>query len=227
MKHWLSVCLICLVTIAICAMAQNPPMQKGVHVDMAVTNYAQPIPAADENDAWVVAVTAEGKLFFGVHPASSHELMEQMKVNPRRRDQNLYIKADARASFAGVKAALEAARENKFDSPVLLTEQRGSAQPGTLAPPKGIEVTVKPSHSSDTIVVQLFSSGTGSPTLTVNNQRLPWSELDSTLQRLVQHSGQIVQVEANDAVSFADVMRVVDQAHGSNATVALPIFHSL
>jgi biopolymer transport protein ExbD len=208
-------------------MAQNPEIQKGVHVDMAVTNFAQPIPAADESDAWVVAVTAEGKLFFGVHLASSEELMEQMKVSPRRRDQNLYIKADARASFADVKPALQAAREAKFDSPVLLTEQRDSAQPGTLVPPKGIEVTVNAPHSSDMILVQLFSSGNGLPKLAVNGQRLPWSDLDSTLQRLVRHSGQIVQVEANDAVSFADVMRVLDQAHGSSATVALPIFRSL
>lgn len=227
MKKALFVCLICLVSIAIDAMAQNLAMQQGVHVDMAVTNYAQPIPAADESDAWVVTVTADGKLFFGVHPESSEELIEQMKINPRRREQNLYIKADARASFADLKPALQAARDGRFDSPVLLTEQRESVQPGTVLPPKGIEVTLNAPHSSDMILVQLFSSGTGSPSLTVNSQRLPWSELDRTLQRLVRHSGQIVQVEANDAVSFADLMRVVDQAHGSNATVALPIFHSL
>jgi hypothetical protein len=37
----------------------------------------------------------------------------------------------------------------------------------------------------------------------------------------------VVQVEANDAVPFGEIMRVVDDARATGATVALPIFHSL
>src|SRR5579863_974443 len=112
--------------------AQTPALQQGVSVQMAMTNNAQPVPAADDQDAWVIAVTADGKLFFGVHPETSEGLLEQMKINPRRRDQNVYIKADARAPFGEVKEALQAARLGGFNSPVLLTVQRDAVQPGVL-----------------------------------------------------------------------------------------------
>ena len=39
---------------------------------------------------------------------------------PRKRTQRLYIKADARASFASVQKALDAASSVEIESPVLL-----------------------------------------------------------------------------------------------------------
>ena len=109
MKCLLLVCLAVATGIAIYGLdddAQTPALRKGVSVQMAVTQNAVAMPAADEEDAWVVVVTAEGKLYFGVKPVSTERLAEQMRVRPRRREQNLYIKADARAPFASVERAI-------------------------------------------------------------------------------------------------------------------------
>src|SRR5215467_7306004 len=57
--------LAAIVAIALATGGQTPALQKGVSVQMAVTNNAQAEPAADELDAWVIAVTADGRLFFG------------------------------------------------------------------------------------------------------------------------------------------------------------------
>src|SRR5579862_9537887 len=149
MKSLLFVSLLVLATfnVTLSSNAQTPVMQQGVSVQMAVTNNAQPAPAADDQDAWVIAVTADGKLFFGVHRETSGGLLEQMKINPRRRDQNVYIKADARSPFGEVKKALQAARVGGFNSPVLLTVQRDAVQPGVLVSPKGLPVLLSPAPS--------------------------------------------------------------------------------
>lgn len=216
-----------IVAIAWEARTQTPALQQGVSVQMAVTNNAQPMPGADEMEAWVVAVTADGRLFFGAHHETAEGLLEQMKVNPRKRDQNLYIKADARARFSEVKKALYAAREGRFENPVLLTMQHESVRPGTVVPPKGIGVSLSEPRSGEAVFIRLSSSEQGPATLNINGQTVSWTELATTLKQAVQSAGQTVQVEANDAVSFADVMRVLDAARASKATVALPIFNSL
>jgi len=224
---YVSLLVVTIVAIAWEARTQTPALQKGVSVQMAVTNNAQPIPAADEMDAWVVAVTADGRLFFGVQQETAEGLLEQMKVNPRKRDQNLYIKADARAPFSAVKKALHAAQEGRFENPVLLTTQHESVQPGTVVAPRGIAVKLLAPPGGETAFVRLSSSEQGPATLNINSQTVSWTQLDGTLKQAVQSAGQTVQVEANDAVSFAYVMRVLDSARASKATVALPVFNSL
>ena len=224
---YVSLLAVTIVAIAWEAGTQTPALQKGVSVQMAVTNNAQPMPAADELDAWVVAVTADGRLFFGADQETGEGLMERMKVTPRKRDQDLYIKADGRATFSAVKKALFAAREAGFEAPVLLTMQHESGRPGTVVAPRGIAVSLQAPPNGEGAFVRLSSSERGPATLNVNSQTVSWTQLDSTLKQAVQSPGQIVQVEANDAVSFADVMRVLDTARASKATVSLPIFNSL
>ncbi len=68
--------------VALPSRAQTPALQQGVSVQMAMTNHAQPVPAADDQDAWVIAVTADGKLYFGAHPETSEGLLEKMKSTP-------------------------------------------------------------------------------------------------------------------------------------------------
>jgi biopolymer transport protein ExbD len=185
-----------------------------------------PVPAADNQDAWVVAVTADGSLYFGADPMTPEALADWIKTHHRNREAKLYIKADARALFASVKAALGAARSSNFEDVVLLTSQTGSHSPGTVVPPEGIEVLLGAPASGEAIQIRLSGPARGS-TLTVNDRRLTSPELESTLKGLVHNHAQIVQVEANDAVPFGDIMRVIDQARAAGATVALPIFHSI
>jgi biopolymer transport protein ExbD len=207
------------------AVAQSPALQRGVSVQMVATNNAAPMPDADNQNAWIVTVAADGSLYFGVDPVSPEDLADQMKARPRNREQKLYIKVDARAQFASAKAALGPARSSNFEEVVLLASQPESQASGTVVPPKGIEVQLG-APAGGAIMVRLSDPAQGS-TLTINDLRVTSPELQSTLKGLLHGRAQVVQVEANDAVPFADVMRVIDQARAAGATVALPTFGSL
>src|SRR5260370_15958459 len=78
-------------------------MQRGVSVQMPATNNATPVPDADQTDAWVVAVTADGSLYFGADPMTRERLADSMTTHPRNREAKLYIKADTRAPFGPVE----------------------------------------------------------------------------------------------------------------------------
>jgi biopolymer transport protein ExbD len=207
-------------------MSHAQELQKGITVQMPRTTSAIAYPAADNADAWVVAVTEDGKLYFGTKLVTPDQLAEEIKLAPGHSDEKLYIKADAHAPFAYVKSALGSARSTHFDEVVLLTSQQASSGHGDIVPPQGFEVLLGVPRSGEVIFVRLSNSAQASM-LNVNDKRVPWSELESTLKGLVHSRAQIVQVETNDAVPFADVIRAIDEARAAGATVAVPIFHSL
>jgi len=224
MKHSLFVCLLVLtaVNVAPQAVAQSPPLQQGVSVNMAVTASAQPMPAADNQDAWIITVLADGRLFFGIHPVSPAELINQMKINPRRRDQNLYIKADAHAPFANVKQALQAARVGMFETPVLLTNQHQSAQPGTMVPPEGLEVLLSQPVAVEPIAIRIRSAEK-EPSVEVNNRPVSWENLQANLAQLLQNqNAKVVLVQADDQLPFAAIARAIDISHSVGAKVVVP-----
>lgn len=227
MKCLLSVCLVTLLaTVIHYGRAQNPPMRQGVGVEMATTMNAAAMPEADKADAWIVAITADGRLYFGVKAVTSDQLFEEMEATPRKRDAKLFVKADARSTFASLKSALGAARSVEFEKAVLLTSQPAHASGNEVFPPQGIEVQIVPHATPGQIDVRLLRNEQSS-TLTVNGKTVAWTELDSTLKNLVHGSDQIVEVKPVDSVPVAEVIRVLDEARKSGAAVVLPMFHSI
>ena len=228
MKCLLSVCLAVAAGIAIYGLddyAQTPALRKGLSVQMAVTQNAVAMPAADEEDAWVVVVTADGKFYLGIKPVSAEGLAEQMRILPRRREQNLYIKADARAPFASVERALQIGRESFFDSPVLLTSQPGRAATGKVSPPRGLEVLAgAPSAAPEAVTVRILHTEQGVATLEVNGESISWEALESTLEQTLQGREKVVVVKAGGKVPFASVVQVIDacSAAGAKARLAVP-----
>jgi len=225
MNYLLPVCLVALTfatNITPYASAQSPAMRRGVSVQMAKTASATPMPDADNDDAWIVAVTADGRLFRGVKPVTPESLAEEMKTTPRHRDQGLYIKADARASFGYVEKALSAAKRDLFESAVLLTNQNETPALGRMVAPKGLEVLLT-SAPSDAVVVQLHNSGQPRPALKVNNQEITWSDLQTALNQSLQNrSDRIVEVKAEGSLPFAEVAQVIDACSSIKAKVVLP-----
>jgi biopolymer transport protein ExbD/biopolymer transport protein TolR len=116
-----------------------PPMQRGITVEMPATSNAASMPDADQESALIVAVTREGKLYLGVEPIDPEALSGELRDSSSAKGTGkaLYIKADARASYGTVINVLDAATRAGFEKTVLLTNQDGSPQPGTVSPPKG------------------------------------------------------------------------------------------
>lgn len=196
-------------------------LRKGISVEMATSNNATPVPAADNADAWIIAVTADGRFYFGTKLVTPKELLEVMIATPRKRDQQLYIKADARVPFAKVQEALKAGKVDMFDSAVLLTTQPESPALGTLVQPKGLEVMLAPRSSGlEPVVVQLLSSGQKAPLLKINNNDVPIADLQTALNQALQNrSEKAVQMNADPQLSFAQVAHVIDACRSVGATV--------
>ena len=210
-----------LATVLFAARAGNTQqLQKGISVQMAQTTSAAPMPDADNNDAWIVSITADGTLYFGIDPMTPTELADKMTRTPRRRDQNFYVKADARAPFAAVQTVLTTAHEMGFAAPVLLTSQSESQSPGVMVSPKGLEVEIEPHSNAASIVVQVNA---GQPsTLQVNDQETPAAALPDALKQLLKNRGETpVLVKTHGPVSFAPVAQVIDTIHSLGAKVLI------
>ena len=200
-------------------------MQKGIGVQLPATSSAVAVPDADNASSMMVTVTEDGSAYFGtdrIVPADlPGKIMDGVSRQPGRK---LYIKADARATFGSVSKVLEAARTAGIESPILLTAQSASVQPGTVSPPKGLELLIGPSVPSgaETTVVQVLISRLGWPPLEVNDQRIPWTQLKSTFKQLFQNQkDKVVLVKADGSAPFAQVAQVVDVGRSMGAKVVL------
>lgn len=225
MRCLLSVCLIALLaTVMHYAGAQNPAMRKGVSVQMAVTRNASPMPEADNEDAWIVTVAADGGLYFGADPVTQKELVDWMKTHLRNPETRLYIKAAARAPFANVERVVEIAGSMQVETPVLLTAQAEHNPPGTMVPQKGEDVSVSSALPSGRIatIVQLLPSGQETPLLKINNDDISWSELESTLgQHFQKGDDRLVLLRADGGLPFGAVVRALDGCRAAGAKVYL------
>jgi len=121
-------------------MCKAQAMQKGISVELAATRSAVAVPDADRQDALIITVTESGALYLGIDSVTPDTLAEKLKARPSHHTQTLYIKADARAPYAGVVKVLDAAHTAGVAGVTLLTTQPQTTQAGTVAFPEGIEM---------------------------------------------------------------------------------------
>lgn len=202
--------------------AQSPALQQGVSVQMAVSTHAVPMPEADEQDAWIITVTADGGVYSGVDPMTLPDLSEKVKTTPFRRGQNLYIKADARTTYGRVLQVLETSRTGGIAPQVLLTAQSESLTPGAMVPPKGLEVLLDSPSGTQPMVVQLVDSGQPEPEVRVNGQTVSYAALPRALTQTLHNTSEpLVRVKANGRLPFAEVVRLIDACRATGAKVVL------
>ncbi len=123
-----------LLVLLIIFMVITPMLQKGVSVDLAKTNNPVQMPDADKEDALLVAVTRDGKVFFGSDQISPDQLTNKIKDRLANRvDKRVFVKADARTKYGNVVEVVDNVRAAGVDQLGLLTEQR--KQGAMSAPP--------------------------------------------------------------------------------------------
>ncbi len=118
-------------------MVITPMLQKGVSVDLAKVNNPEQMPDADKEDALIVAVMRDGKIFFGNDQTTADALTGKIKDRiANRTDKRVYVRADARARFGSVVEVVDNVRAAGVDQLGLLTDQKKAAgAPGAPAPP--------------------------------------------------------------------------------------------
>ena len=115
-------------------MVITPMLQKGVSVDMARAANPRTMQDADKEDAVLLAVTRDGKIFLGNSPIALDEVTKKVKdMISGRLDKTVYVKSDARAKYGDVVKLINNVRAAGVDSLGLLTEKLQRA-PG--APPE-------------------------------------------------------------------------------------------
>ena len=120
-------------------MVITPMLQKGVSVDMAKVNSPMPMPDADKEDALLIAVMRDGKIFFGTDRVEPDQLTQKVKDRlANKADKRVFIKADARARYGNVVDVVDNVRSAGVDDVGLLTDQKkeGAAAQAPPAPSK-------------------------------------------------------------------------------------------
>ncbi len=105
-------------------MVITPMLSKGVSVDMVRTRNPILMKEADKEDALVVAITRDGKVFLGRGPVQPEELGLQVEdAVSDKLDKTVYIKADARARYEKVVEVINVLRAVGVDGLGLLTDK--------------------------------------------------------------------------------------------------------
>ena len=125
-------------------MVITPMLQKGISVDLARTNNPRQMPDADKEDAVVIAISRDGRIYLGSTPVKREEITEKVKDRiATKLDKTVYVKSDARAKYGTVVGVVDDVRAAGVDQLGLLTEKierrGGGAAPvpeagGTPAP---------------------------------------------------------------------------------------------
>jgi biopolymer transport protein ExbD/biopolymer transport protein TolR len=104
-------------------MVITPMLSKGVSVDLVKTKNPIAMHDADKDDAVLVAVTRDGKVFLGTTPMAADQLAPKVKdILSTRLDKMCYVKSDSRAKFERVVEVVENLRAAGVDQVGLLTE---------------------------------------------------------------------------------------------------------
>jgi len=111
-------------------MVVTPMLQKGISVDMAKVNNPEQMPDADKEDALLVSVTRDGKVYFGSEQTTIDNLTTKVKDRlANKMDKRVYVKADMRARFGSVVQVVDSVRAAGVDDLGLLTDQKKTSTP--------------------------------------------------------------------------------------------------
>jgi biopolymer transport protein ExbD/biopolymer transport protein TolR len=111
-------------------MVITPMLQQKVAVDMAKVDNPIAMPDADKEDAIVVAVTRDGRVFLGQDKIATSELGARVRDKlSDKPGKTIYIRADARAQYRAVEDAIDAVRTAGVEDVGLLTQKREAGTP--------------------------------------------------------------------------------------------------
>jgi biopolymer transport protein ExbD/biopolymer transport protein TolR len=115
-----------MIVLLIIFMVITPMLTKGVSVDMVKTKNPIAMQAADKEDAVLIAITRDGKIFLS--PGNTQQTADALPPKVKdlltaKLDKTVYIKSDARARYERVTDVIDNLRSAGVDQLGLLTEQ--------------------------------------------------------------------------------------------------------
>jgi biopolymer transport protein ExbD/biopolymer transport protein TolR len=106
-------------------MVITPMLQKGVSVNMAKASNTRDMQDADKEDAAVIAITRDGKVYLGADTIAPDQITTTLKDKlANKLDKTVFVKSDARTKYGVVVGVVDNIRAAGVDSLGLLTEKR-------------------------------------------------------------------------------------------------------
>lgn len=117
-------------------MVITPMLQKGFSVELAKSRNPAKMPDAEKEDAILIAVTRDGRIFMqlpaGVDQVKPEDLTSRVKdMLANRVDKTVYVKSDARAKYKDVVDVVDNIRSAGVDQLGLLTDKLEEQRPGS------------------------------------------------------------------------------------------------
>jgi biopolymer transport protein ExbD/biopolymer transport protein TolR len=110
-------------------MVVTPMLQKGISVDMARVDNPSNMEDADKDDAVLLAVTRDGKIYLGAEQIALEKVKEEVQeMIAARSNKTVYIKSDARAKYGRVTELVDEVRTTGVDQIGLLPDQSEKAK---------------------------------------------------------------------------------------------------
>ena len=117
-------------------MVITPMLQQGHAVELAKANNPEQMPDADKEDAILIAVTRDNKVYLNNDQMAPDQLADKVRDRlANKADKRVYVKADARAKYGTVVAVVDNVRSAGVDQLGLLTEQRRPLENKNQPPP--------------------------------------------------------------------------------------------
>jgi biopolymer transport protein ExbD/biopolymer transport protein TolR len=117
-------------------MVITPMLQKGFSVDMAKAVNPRLMQDAEKEDATMIAITRDGKMYLGNTQIKLDEITTKVKDRiSAKLDKTVYVRSDARAKYGDFLKVVDNVRAAGVDSLGLITEKIERRTPGaTLTP---------------------------------------------------------------------------------------------
>jgi len=111
-------------------MVITPLAEQKVSVTLAKTNSAIALNDANKQDAVVVAVTRDNKVYLGSDQVSMDTLGSKVADQVQNKtDKTVYFRADARSHYGTVEDAIDAVRTAGVEQVAFMTDNRESNNP--------------------------------------------------------------------------------------------------
>ena len=111
-------------------MVITPMLQSGTSVDLVKAVNPRPMQDAEKEDAVMVAITRDGRVFLGSEQTRPEDLTEKVSEKIANRvDKTVYLKSDARAKYETVVDVVDDIRSAGVDQLGLIAEKVEERRP--------------------------------------------------------------------------------------------------
>ncbi len=116
-------------------MVITPMLNNKVNVDLAHSSTATPMEDASKEDAVVVAITRDSRVYLGQNQTSIANLGSEVRDDLENKTSKIvYFRADSRAHYGTVMDAIDAVRTAGVEEVGMLTEQQTEPTSTSTAP---------------------------------------------------------------------------------------------